>query len=258
MVISAPEVNGQSANIFLRMRQPWGPLAGIFILLLELGRSHAVRNIFKYGRSPHDVANAIISSTTNPLRFSQSKVCLTSGSRSQSRSKSRFNLLVSMANLLFPNELPGEYKQTFAELGCKRYSYPGTLAPEEEWLQTTGWAFNPTDQLISFSGQSEAKEPPHAFPFNLFLPRRPSLRTALIKQNFLCANSQIQAAVMLESAEEAGVLFRVIGERNFWGVFLVPGDDGIKLIRVKNGERIELGSVGKTPVKSETTLGPIH
>ncbi|KAL8433473.1 hypothetical protein ACSSS7_003863 [Eimeria intestinalis] len=162
------------------------------------------------------------------------------------KAKSKLDLMVFITNVFFPRQEPPEYKLKFQRGGCPRWLLDprkGTPELTKDWLPATGWAYDLPNQIIEYRGSEEAKEPAHAFPFNLFLPRRASTRFALIKRDFFCQGTQIQSTIMLNGAKEAGLVFRGVGERNFWAVMLTLGR-GINLLRVKNGEKQNLGSIG--------------
>lgn len=165
--------------------------------------------------------------------------------------KSKLDLMVFITNVFFPSQDPPEYKAKFKRGGCPRWLLDPRREPQElanDWLPAPGWAYDLPNQVISYSGSEEAKEPAHAFPFNLFLPRRPSSRFALVKRDFFCQGTQIQSTIMLDGAKEAGLLFRGVGERNFWAVLLALRGR-INIVRVKNGERLNLGTVGNLVVQ---------
>ncbi|KAL8453235.1 hypothetical protein Emag_001967 [Eimeria magna] len=162
------------------------------------------------------------------------------------KAKSKLDLMVFITNVFFPRQEPPEYKQKFQRGGCPRWLLDprkGTPDLTKDWLPADGWSYDLASQVIEYRGSEEAKEPAHAFPFSLFLPRRASTRFALIKRDFFCQGTQIQSTIMLNGAKEAGLVFRGVGERNFWAVMLTLGG-GINLLRVKNGEKQNLGSVG--------------
>ncbi|KAL8451841.1 hypothetical protein Emed_001721 [Eimeria media] len=162
------------------------------------------------------------------------------------QTKAKLDLMVFITNIFFPRQEPPEYKQKFQRGGCPRWLLDprkGNLDLNKDWLPVAGWSYDLANQVIEYRGSEEAKEPAHAFPFNLFLPRRASTRFALIKRDFFCQGTQIQSTIMLNGAKEAGLVFRGVGERNFWAVMLTLGR-GINLIRVKNGEKQNLGNIG--------------
>ncbi|KAL8270943.1 hypothetical protein Esti_005155 [Eimeria stiedai] len=162
------------------------------------------------------------------------------------QAKSKLNLMVFITNIFFPHQEPPEYKRKFQRGGCPRWLLDprkGTPDLTKDWLPADGWSYDLANQVIEYRGSEEAKEPAHAFPFNLFLPRRASTRFALIKRDFFCQGTQIQSTIMLNGAKEAGLIFRGVGERNFWAVMLTLGG-GINLLRVKNGEKQNLGGIG--------------
>lgn len=168
--------------------------------------------------------------------------------------------MVFVTNVFFPVQNPPEYKQLFRRGGCPRWLLDPRLGPPRlsaDWLPSAGWRYDVPNSTIIYSSTNEAREPPHTFPFNLFLPRRMSSRFALIKRDFFCQNSQIQSTILLEGANEAGLLFRGIGERNFWAVLLQKGG-GIYLIRVKNGEKQILGTVGNFRVQGSSSFRCMH
>ncbi|CDI79170.1 hypothetical protein, conserved, partial [Eimeria acervulina] len=174
--------------------------------------------------------------------------------------KSKRDLMVFVTNVFFPVQNPPEYKQLFRRGGCPRWLLDPRLGPPRlsaDWLPSAGWRYDVPNSTIIYSSTNEAREPPHTFPFNLFLPRRMSSRFALIKRDFFCQNSQIQSTILLEGANEAGLLFRGIGERNFWAVLLQKGG-GIYLIRVKNGEKQILGTVGNFRVQGAEGEEPVR
>lgn len=147
--------------------------------------------------------------------------------------------MIWLTNLLFPQETPKTFKTNFTAKGCPTWYTDPNRTPaffNEDFLVTRDWTYSPSRQTIEYVGREEIREPPHAFPF-FFLSRRDSSRNALIKRNFLCQNTRVQAEVNLGGAAQAGVLFRGIGERNFWAALLTV-DSGLELIRVKDGERI--------------------
>lgn len=154
-----------------------------------------------------------------------------------SQARSKFNLFVFLANLFYPGQNPSKYKETFQTGGCPSWFLDYTTTNQQianEWISRPGWTYRHQESVISYEGNSDGVENPHPFPF-FWLTRRPSLKNALIKRNFFCQNSQLQSDVMLRGAKEAGILFRVIGERNFWAVIAKEGEH-MKLIRVKEGE----------------------
>lgn len=173
------------------------------------------------------------------------------------QTRSKLDLMVFVANTFFPRQYPPEYKQMFKRGGCPRWLLDPRRADAEvltDWLPpAAAWRYDVPNATIEYSGSEEAKEPQHPFPFNFFLPRRMSLRFALIKRDFFCQNTQIQSTMMLDGAKEAGLVFRAIGERNFWAVLLTLGGS-IQLIRVRRGERINLGTVGTYTVQSRLLI----
>ncbi|KFG58704.1 hypothetical protein TGRUB_319680 [Toxoplasma gondii RUB] len=156
----------------------------------------------------------------------------------------RFNPLVWLTNIIFPKEAPRFFRTYFTAKGCPTWyvdpNRPPTLF-DEDFVVTNGWSYDPASGTVDYHGFQEMVEPAHPFPF-VFLPQRASSRAALIKRNYLCQNSRIQTEVLLGSAHEAGVIFRGIGERNFWTVLLTAGN-GLQLVRVKDGERLVLASI---------------
>ncbi|KAL8426540.1 hypothetical protein Efla_006605 [Eimeria flavescens] len=170
------------------------------------------------------------------------------------QAKSKLDLMVFITNVFFPSQDPPEYKRKFQKGGCPRWLLDprkGSVELAKDWLPAAGWSYDVPSQIIQYSGSDEAKEPPHAFPFNLFLPRRASARFALMKRDFFCQGTQIQSTIMLAGANEAGLIFRGVGERNFWTVLLGLGGK-IKLFRVKNGEKHQLGTIGDFIVQGQS------
>ncbi|CDJ43221.1 hypothetical protein, conserved [Eimeria tenella] len=173
------------------------------------------------------------------------------------QTKSKIDLMTFVTNVFFPAQEPPEYKRLFKKGGCPRWMMDPRLGPPQlaaDWLPASGWSYDVPNQTIIYASSQEAREPPHAFPFNLFLPRRVSSRFALMKRDFFCQGTQIQSSISLNGAKEAGLLFRGVGERNFWAVLLSLGD-GVSLVRVKNGERINLGSIGALRVQAQGAAG---
>lgn len=169
------------------------------------------------------------------------------------QSKSKLDLMVFVANVFFPSQNPPEYKTLFKRGGCPRWLLDprrGTPELANDWLPSSGWSYDLAKQTIAYTGSKEAKEPAHLFPFSLFLPRRTSSSFALIKRDFFCQNTQIQSTITLNGAKEAGLVFRSVGERNFWAVLMTLGE-GISLVRVKNGERQKLGTIGNFFVQGQ-------
>nr|CEL65190.1 TPA: hypothetical protein BN1204_010460 [Neospora caninum Liverpool] len=156
----------------------------------------------------------------------------------------RFNPMVWLTNIIFPGEEPRSFRTYFSAKGCPTWYVDPNRSPtlfDEDFVVTNGWTYDGVYHTIDYHGAEEMVEPAHPFPF-FFLPQRASSRAALIKRNFLCQNSRVQTEVMLRSAHEAGVIFRGIGERNFWAVLLTAGN-GLQLVRVKDGERLVLASL---------------
>lgn len=178
------------------------------------------------------------------------------------QTKSRLDLMVFITNVFFPSQDPPEYKKIFKRGGCPRWLLDprqGSLHFTNDWLPAPGWSYDVPNQTIVYTGSEEAKEPPHSFPFNLFLPRRTSTRFALMKRDFFCQGTQVQSTIMLDGAKEAGLIFRGVGERNFWAALITLGA-GINLIRVKNGERQNLGTIGNFMVQGRPriSMGCLH
>ncbi|SBT33577.1 conserved Plasmodium protein, unknown function [Plasmodium ovale wallikeri] len=74
-------------------------------------------------------------------------------------------------------------------------------------------------------------------------------RTSLIKRDFFCKKTIAQLEVQMNDAQTCGLIFRVLGERNYWGLLI--DNKILKLVHVKEGELIVLKEFKEIPIKSD-------
>ncbi|SBS83931.1 conserved Plasmodium protein, unknown function [Plasmodium malariae] len=74
-------------------------------------------------------------------------------------------------------------------------------------------------------------------------------RTSLIKKDFFCKKTIAQLEVQMNDAQTCGLIFRIIGERNYWGLLI--DNKILKLVRVKDGELIVLKEFRELKIKKD-------
>ncbi|SCN59733.1 conserved Plasmodium protein, unknown function [Plasmodium chabaudi chabaudi] len=154
--------------------------------------------------------------------------------------QSKINVLTWLTNVIYPSETPKYFKKYLDYKGCREYFLKPSYEPidlNKQWLQTNDWKANNEDAIIEYSGKESCRESNHPFPFG-WLDNRMTTRTSLIKRDFFCKKTIAQLEVQINDAKSCGLIFRVIGERNYWG--LIIEKKILKLIQVKDGELIVL------------------
>ncbi|VWU50563.1 conserved protein, unknown function [Hepatocystis sp. ex Piliocolobus tephrosceles] len=137
--------------------------------------------------------------------------------------QSKINTLTWLTNVLYPSENPPNFK--------KHLDY------NKGWLQTDNWVMQNENAIIEYTGKDSCREPNHPFPL-WWLDNRMTTRTSLIKKDFFCKKTIAQLEVQTNDATSCGFIFRVVGERNYWG--LIIDNKVLKLIKVNKGEMIVL------------------
>ncbi|SBT76417.1 conserved Plasmodium protein, unknown function [Plasmodium ovale] len=165
--------------------------------------------------------------------------------------QSKINALTWITNVLYPSENPKYFKKYLDHRGCREYFLKPSYDPvdlSEGWLQTNNWKVRNEDAIIEYTGKDSCREPNHPFPFG-WLDNRMTTRTSLIKRDFFCKKTIAQLEVQMNDAQTCGLIFRVLGERNYWGLLI--DNKILKLVHVKEGELIVLKEFKEIPIKSD-------
>ncbi|EUD68047.1 hypothetical protein C922_01659 [Plasmodium inui San Antonio 1] len=179
--------------------------------------------------------------------------------------QSKINVLTWLTNVIYPSETPKYFKKHLdyrvqrrsrreARNGrevCREYFLKQTYDPVDlnsQWLQTDNWQIDNEKAVIEYKGRDSCRESNHPFPFG-WLDNRMSTRTSLIKRDFFCKKTIAQLEVQMNDAQSCGLIFRIVGERNYWGLLI--DNKILKLIRVKEGELLVLKEFKELKIKSD-------
>lgn len=165
--------------------------------------------------------------------------------------QSKTNALTWLTNVLFPSQNPPYFKKHLSYRGCREYFLRPSNQPvnlSDGWLQTNDWFIQNEEGIIEYKGLDTCREPNHMFPFG-WLDKRMSTRTSLIKKDFFCKKTIAQTDVQINDASACGLLFRVLGERNYWALLI--DNSLLKLSRIKKGEMITLKTFPELPIKRD-------
>ncbi|GAW80286.1 conserved Plasmodium protein, unknown function [Plasmodium gonderi] len=173
--------------------------------------------------------------------------------------QSKINVLTWLTNVIYPSETPKYFKKhldynrqmTNMSYECREYFLKPTydkIDINDGWLQTNNWKLDNENSIIEYNGKDSCREPDHPFPFG-WLDNRMSTRTSLVKKDFFCKKTIAQLEIQINNAESCGLIFRVLGERNFWGLLI--DNKILKLIRVKDGELLVLKEFKKLKIKND-------